>query len=77
MTYKKRDNDFNVNEFQITERNVSALNGFTDLNLQGDSSYSNEAFSMEGENGKFGPWISGRFSIFSAHRHPAVRQLEC
>lgn len=53
MTYKKRDdNDFNVNEFQITERNLTALNGFTDLNLQGESAYSNEAFSMEGENGK-------------------------
>lgn len=52
MTYKTSDNDFNVSEFQITERNASALNGFTDLNLQGDSAYSNEAFSMEGENGK-------------------------
>ena len=53
MTYKKRDdNDFNVSEFQITERNTGAPNGLTDLNLHGDSSYSNEAFSMEGENGK-------------------------
>lgn len=52
MTYNKNDNEFNVNEFQITERNTSALNGFSDLNLQNNSSFSNEAFSMDGETGK-------------------------
>ena len=50
MTYKKSD-DININEFQITERNISSLNGFSDLNLQNNSSYQNEAFSMDGENG--------------------------
>ena len=49
MTYKKNENnDFNVQEFQITERS-NALNGFTDLNLQNSStSFSNPAFSLEG-----------------------------
>lgn len=47
MTYKKNESgDFN--EFQITERNV---NGFSDLNLHNDTSFANEAFSMDGETG--------------------------
>lgn len=53
MTFKKTsDSALNTKDFQITERNITGVNGFTDLNLK-SSIYSNEAFIMDGEQGMF------------------------